>query len=87
MAAKHTDSGCHVEAAMCLIHSAALVSEYLYMVFDKSYLPIGCVDFEGITYNALEESAVSDDIVSPVSLVFMLLSGQLTRKVTRNFRD
>ena len=42
------------------------------MVFDKSYLPIGCVDFEGITYNALEESAVSDDIVSPVSLAFML---------------
>jgi len=65
MAAKHTDSGCHVEAGMCLVHSAALVSEYLYMVDDKGYLPIGCVDFEGISYNALEESAVSDDIVSP----------------------
>ena len=69
MAAKHTDSGCHVEAGMCLVHSAALVSEYLYMVDDKGYLPIGCVDFEGISYNALEESAVSDDIVSPVSCI------------------
>eukprot|EP00794_Sanderia_malayensis_P007879 gene7879-8730_t len=64
MANKHADSGCHVEAAMCLVHSAALVAEYLHMVDDKRHLPDGCVDFQGISYNCLEESAVSDDIAS-----------------------
>ena len=73
MAAKHADSGCHVEAGMCLVHSAALVAEYLYMVEDKRHLPIGCTVFEGISYNCLEESAVSDDIVSPVCLCLSYL--------------
>ncbi len=67
MAAKHADSGCHVEAGMCLVHSAALVAEYLCMVEDKRHLPVGCVDFDRISDNCLEESAVSDDIVSLVS--------------------
>ena len=57
----------HVEAAMCLVHTAGLVSEYLSMLEDKPYLPIGCVSFEKISPNVLEESAISDDVVSPVS--------------------
>ena len=35
------------------------------MIEDKPYLPVGCVDFQKITINVLEESAVSDDVVSP----------------------
>ena len=54
---------------MCLVHTAGLVSEYLSMLEDKPYLPIGCVSFEKISPNVLEESAISDDVVSPVSFV------------------
>lgn len=56
---------------MCLVHTAGLVSEYLSMLEDKPYLPIGCVAFEKISPNVLEESAISDDVVSPVSLVLL----------------
>ncbi len=50
---------------MCLVHSAALVSEYLLMIEDKPYMPRGAVAFESVSPNASEESAVSDDVVSP----------------------
>lgn len=50
---------------MCLVHSAALVAEYLHMLEDEPHLPIGAVGFEKITPNSLEESAVSDDVLSP----------------------
>lgn len=56
---------------MCLVHTAGLVSEYLSMLEDKPYLPIGCVSFEKISPNVLEESAISDDVVSPVSPVIL----------------
>ena len=59
---------------MCLVHTAGLVSEYLSMLEDKPYLPIGCVAFEKISPNVLEESAISDDVVSPVSLVWCINS-------------
>nr|XP_015204455.1 PREDICTED: dedicator of cytokinesis protein 6 [Lepisosteus oculatus] len=65
MAGKHSERGNHAEAAHCLVHSAALVSEYLNMLEDCRYLPIGCVSFQNISSNVLEESAVSDDILSP----------------------
>ena len=52
---------------MCLVHAAALVAEYLYLLEGRPYLPVGCVAFQGITPNILEESAVSDDIITPVS--------------------
>jgi hypothetical protein len=55
----------HTEAAMCFVHSAALVAEYLHMLEDEPHLPIGAVGFEKVTPNALEESAVSDDVLSP----------------------
>ncbi|XP_016095169.1 dedicator of cytokinesis protein 7-like [Sinocyclocheilus grahami] len=32
---------------------------------DRKYLPVGCVTFQNISSNVLEESAVSDDVVSP----------------------
>lgn len=50
---------------MCLIHSAALVSEYLCMLEDRRHLPTGAVPFERLTANAVEESAVSDDVLCP----------------------
>ncbi|KAL3867584.1 hypothetical protein ACJMK2_040468 [Sinanodonta woodiana] len=65
MATKHSGRNNHAEAAHCLIHSAGLIAEYLNMLEDKPYLPVGCVDFQKITSNVLEESAVSDDVVSP----------------------
>ncbi|KAK3891189.1 hypothetical protein Pcinc_004905 [Petrolisthes cinctipes] len=65
MAQKHSERGQHAEAAMCLIHSAALVSEYLYMLEDCPHLPTGAVTFTKLSPNVLEESAVSDDVLSP----------------------
>ncbi|KAM5256423.1 dedicator of cytokinesis protein 7 [Ctenodactylus gundi] len=65
MAGKHSERGNHAEAAQCLVHSAALVAEYLSMLEDRKYLPVGCVTFQNISSNVLEESAVSDDVVSP----------------------
>lgn len=50
---------------MCLVHSAALVAEYLHMLEDQMYLPKGAVSLEGVTPNALEECAVSEDVLSP----------------------
>ena len=50
---------------MCYVHSAALVSEYLHMLEDRRYMPDGAVTFSRLTPNALDESAVSDDTVSP----------------------
>ena len=35
------------------------------MLEDRKYMPTGAVSFQHITPNALEESAVSDDVVSP----------------------
>ncbi|XP_042203401.1 dedicator of cytokinesis protein 7-like isoform X8 [Homarus americanus] len=65
MAQKHSERAQHAEAAMCLIHSAALVSEYLYMLEDCPHLPTGAVSFCKLSPNVLEESAVSDDVLSP----------------------
>ncbi|XP_018097532.1 dedicator of cytokinesis protein 6 isoform X3 [Xenopus laevis] len=65
MAAKHSERGNQAEAAHCLVHGAALVSEYLSMLEDARHLPVGCVSFQNISSNILEESAVSDDVVSP----------------------
>ncbi|XP_076063961.1 dedicator of cytokinesis isoform X2 [Oratosquilla oratoria] len=65
MAQKHGERGQHAEAALCLVHSAALVSEYLYMLEDRPHLPIGAVAFSKLSPNVLEESAVSEDVLSP----------------------
>ncbi|KAJ8285221.1 hypothetical protein GJAV_G00023710 [Gymnothorax javanicus] len=65
MAEKHNSRKCFTESAMCLVHAAALVAEYLSMLEDHSYLPVGSVTFQNISSNVLEESAVSDDVLSP----------------------
>ncbi|XP_038868907.1 dedicator of cytokinesis protein 8-like [Salvelinus namaycush] len=65
MAEKHKNRKCFTESAMCLVHAAALVAEYLSMLEDHKYLPVGSVTFQNISPNVLEESAVSDDILSP----------------------
>ena len=51
---------------MCLTHAAALVAEYLYMLDGASHLPLGCISFQKVSSNMLEESAISDDVVNPV---------------------
>ncbi|EDW80222.1 uncharacterized protein Dwil_GK21076 [Drosophila willistoni] len=65
MAKKHRERANHTEAAMCYVHAAALVSEYLSMLESQTYLPIGAVTFQKISPNSLMESAVSDDVLSP----------------------
>ena len=52
---------------MCLVHAASLVAEYLYLLEGRPHLPLGCVAFQKLSPNVIEESAVSDDVVSPVS--------------------
>ncbi len=52
---------------MCLVHAAALVAEYLYLLEGRPHLPVGCVAFQKLSPNVLEESAVSDDVITPVS--------------------
>ncbi|CAF3642968.1 unnamed protein product [Adineta steineri] len=65
MAQKHLAMNHYAEAGMCLAHAASLVAEYLRMLESKSYMPNGCVALQKISMNLLEESAVSDDVVSP----------------------
>ncbi|XP_039729079.1 dedicator of cytokinesis protein 6 isoform X4 [Pteropus medius] len=65
MAGKHGELGNHAEAAQCMVHAAALVAEYLALLEDSRHLPVGCVSFQNISSNVLEESAISDDILSP----------------------
>lgn len=36
----------HAEAAECYIHCAGLVVEYMNMIEEKQYLPVGCVGFQ-----------------------------------------
>lgn len=64
MAQKHLQMQQLVEAGQCLIHAAALIAEYLAMIENKSYLPVGCANFKSVSVNVLEESAVSDDVLA-----------------------
>ncbi|MGH0129684.1 UNVERIFIED_CONTAM: hypothetical protein FKN15_050581 [Acipenser sinensis] len=50
MAGKHSERNNHAEAAQCLGHSAALVAEYLSMLEDRKYLPVGCVTFQNLPW-------------------------------------
>jgi hypothetical protein len=46
-----------------LIHAAALIAEYLSIIENKPYLPIGCINFKHATINVIEESAIYEDIL------------------------
>ncbi|CAM6031703.1 unnamed protein product, partial [Sphagnum compactum] len=65
MAKKHNERNNYTEAAMCYVHSASLVAEYLSMLDSQNHLPIGAVSFSQVSPNTLMESAVSDDVISP----------------------
>ena len=52
-----------VEAGQCLTHAAALIAEYLSMIENRAYLPVGCASFKSASINVLEESAISDDVI------------------------
>lgn len=66
MAEKHNTRKCYTESAMCLVHAAALVAEYLSMLEDHKYLPVGSVTFQVSNYWECEilESASFPDINS-----------------------
>lgn len=61
MAGKHSERGNHAESAQCLVHSAALVSEYLSMLEDRKYLPVGCVTFQVRTSKAFAGTWALED--------------------------
>ncbi|CAJ0607791.1 unnamed protein product [Cylicocyclus nassatus] len=65
MASRHADRELYCEAGECVLHAAALAAEYIAMSTTDSFMPRGAVDFERISDNILEESAVSDDVLSP----------------------
>ncbi|XP_061455004.1 dedicator of cytokinesis protein 11 isoform X1 [Rhineura floridana] len=58
MAKIHIKNGDFSEAAMCYVHIAALVAEFLYR---KKLFPIGCSAFKKITPNIDEEGAMKED--------------------------
>uniref|UniRef100_UPI00398E44B7 dedicator of cytokinesis protein 7-like n=1 Tax=Pristiophorus japonicus TaxID=55135 RepID=UPI00398E44B7 len=64
IAMKHIESERFAEAAHCLVHSAALVAEYLNRVEGSIHLPMGSVSFQKISSNVLEESLVFDEVFS-----------------------
>ncbi|XP_067872530.1 dedicator of cytokinesis protein 7-like isoform X2 [Heterodontus francisci] len=64
IAMKHIERKQFAEAAHCLVHSAALVAEYLNRVEGAVHLPMGSVSFQKISINVLEESLVSDEVFS-----------------------
>lgn len=57
MAEKHNIRKCYTESAMCLVHAAALVAEYLSMLEDHKYLPIGSVTFQ-VRHTATKSSVL-----------------------------
>ena len=58
---------------MCLVHGAALVAEYLFLLEGKPYLPVGCVAFQKLSPNVLEESAISEDTLNPVLCAWCII--------------
>ncbi|XP_060701989.1 dedicator of cytokinesis protein 7-like isoform X1 [Hemiscyllium ocellatum] len=64
IAMKHIERKKFAEAAHCMVHSAALVAEYLNRVEGAVHLPMGSVNFQKISINVLEESLVCDEVFS-----------------------
>ncbi|CAD5210255.1 unnamed protein product [Bursaphelenchus okinawaensis] len=63
VANQHADRGNYAEAAQCMLHCSALVNEYLSM--KGKGLPGGASEFLTLSSNIEEESATSDDVISP----------------------
>ncbi|KAH7638366.1 dedicator of cytokinesis protein 7-like protein [Dermatophagoides farinae] len=64
MAKKHLELSQKVEAAQCLVHAAALVSECLHKMSRKSYLPVSCAAFQRVCPNVFEESLHSNSDIN-----------------------
>uniref|UniRef100_A0A914X6L0 Dedicator of cytokinesis protein 7 n=1 Tax=Plectus sambesii TaxID=2011161 RepID=A0A914X6L0_9BILA len=65
MASKHAERENFAEAGQCMLHASALAAEYVSMTDNAEHLPKGAVAFVRLSDNILEESAVSDDVISP----------------------
>uniref|UniRef100_A0AC35U236 DOCKER domain-containing protein n=1 Tax=Rhabditophanes sp. KR3021 TaxID=114890 RepID=A0AC35U236_9BILA len=65
MAGKNIENNNFTSAAMCLLHVSALLTEYLSMIDSDPYFKTGAALYSHLTDNILEESAVSDDVISP----------------------
>ena len=45
------------------------VTEYLHMLEDRKYMPVGAVTFSNLTPNAVEESAVSGNEITKMAKI------------------
>ena len=48
------------------------------MLDGSQHLPVGCVTFQKISPNMLEESAISDDVINPVSKPHLQINIHMT---------
>uniref|UniRef100_A0A0K0EPK7 C2 DOCK-type domain-containing protein n=1 Tax=Strongyloides stercoralis TaxID=6248 RepID=A0A0K0EPK7_STRER len=65
MAGKNIEHNNISEAAQCLLHCAALITEYLSMLSPDELFTRGAALFSKLSDNILDESATSDDVISP----------------------
>ncbi|CEF63950.1 LD20667p [Strongyloides ratti] len=65
MAGKNIEHNNISEAAQCLLHCAALITEYLSMLSPDELFTRGAALFSKLSDNILDESAISDDVISP----------------------
>eukprot|EP01135_Chromosphaera_perkinsii_P006340 Nk52_evm69s485 gene=Nk52_evmTU69s485 len=65
MSQVHTKGENWAEAGMCVVHMAALVSEYQFLLEHKEGMPEGFSAFSTVSPNVKEESVTTQEIVSP----------------------
>ncbi|KAI6186152.1 putative Dock-9 [Aphelenchoides besseyi] len=65
IANKHAARRNYAEAGHCFLHCAALVNEYLSMKHHEAVIDGGAFAFLSLSSNIEDESAISDDVVSP----------------------
>uniref|UniRef100_A0A0K0FC09 LD20667p (inferred by orthology to a D. melanogaster protein) n=1 Tax=Strongyloides venezuelensis TaxID=75913 RepID=A0A0K0FC09_STRVS len=65
MAGKNIEHDNISEAAQCLLHCGALITEYLSMLSPDELFTRGAGLFSKLSDNILDESATSDDVISP----------------------
>lgn len=73
MAEKHNIRKCYTESAMCLVHAAALVAEYLSMLEDHKYLPIGSVTFQ-VRHPPISSSVLLKAKETQSDILYVILS-------------
>lgn len=63
MVGKYVELGNYVEVVQCMVYVVVFVVEYFVLFEDYCYLFVGCVFFQNILFNVLEEFVIFDDIL------------------------